>query len=141
MALWHQQGGNGVMPTKICPPDKTDCNGKQGCNRLVPVSATDCPFCLWHWETQKEAYDIELQLVVESQKEENMTIKQWCACKKLEGWGNQRILIAIMVKNKDNMKKAFTEAIGVLRTENGEYISPQYYYFLKKHVIDKKNKK
>jgi hypothetical protein len=70
-----------------------------------------------------------------------MTIKQWCACKKLEGWGNQRILIAIMVKNKDNMKKAFTEAIGVLRTENGEYISPQYYYFLKKHVIDKKNKK
>jgi superfamily II DNA or RNA helicase len=141
MSLWHNVSKGGVAPTKVCPTDRPDHTGKIGCGRLVPVSMMVCPWCKYEWLTDKQVYITELELLVENKNATEMTITQWAASKKLEGWGTQRILTAAMIKNSDNMKRAFSEAIKVLRTDDGKMISPQYYYFIKKYIIDKKKKK
>lgn len=141
ISLWHRPGGNGVAPSKFCPTDREDYAGHLGCGRIVPVSVMVCPYCGFTWLTDKQQYEVELTKLVETKKDEEETIHQYCARKRLEGWGTQRILVAIMTKNKDNMKKSFMEAIRVLRTDKGEMVSPSYYYFLKKYIIDKKVKR
>lgn len=37
--------GTGEAPTKICPIDETDINGKYGCEEIVHASARECPNC------------------------------------------------------------------------------------------------
>jgi hypothetical protein len=76
--------------------------------------------------------------VIAQQKEDRMTIAQWCAQKVLEGWSNNRILCAVMTKNDENMKKAFEEARQVLKTQDGQMVSPSYYHFVKKFLLKKK---
>lgn len=138
MSLWHKSGGAGIQPTKECPTQKKDPSGRIGCGRLIPISMSDCPFCGFHFQTDKEIYTVELQEIIAAQKEEEMTIAEWCAHKKLAGWAINRIFCAVMMKNKENMKSAFEEARKVLRTEKGEMVSPMYYHYLKKHFIKKK---
>lgn len=138
MSLWHKPGGGGVAPTKFCPDDKKDHTGNFGCGAIVPVSMMKCSYCGFEWLTDKEIYDVELTRLVESTTGADETIEQFCARKKLEGWANNRILCAVVFKNKGNQKKAFSEAIKVLRGANGEMINPQYWYFFKKIYIDKK---
>ena len=125
-SLWHNTGaGGGVAPTKECPH----------CHKLVPVSWSDCKFCGYHWPTQQETYVAELQEVAAREEEE--TIEGYVARKKLEGKSSNWILVQICIKNPDNQKEAFMRAIEVLRTRHGANISPKYWYFFKKEILNK----
>ena len=62
-SVWHNTGaGGGVAPVKECPQ----------CGKLVPVSWTDCKFCGYHWPTQRETYQAELQEIVAREEEETI---------------------------------------------------------------------
>lgn len=37
--------GSGEQPTKLCPQDKTDEEGKTGCGELIPISRMTCQCC------------------------------------------------------------------------------------------------
>lgn len=37
--------GEGDQPTKLCPQDKTDVEGKTGCGELIPISRMTCQCC------------------------------------------------------------------------------------------------
>jgi superfamily II DNA or RNA helicase len=137
ISLFHKTGEGGVPPTKMCPVDRPDHNGQSGCGRLIPVSVMKCQFCGYEWLTDKQIYEVQLQKMVDDADDDSMSIKEWAAMKKLAGWSTNRILAAVMTKNSDNMKRAFLEAIPALRTEKGEMISPQYYHFIKKHILKK----
>lgn len=141
ISLWHKGGGSGIPLTKECPTEKTDPNGRKGCGRLIPISMIDCPFCQFHFQTKDEVYEVELREVIREETEGMMTTQQWCAKMKLQGWSNQRIICAVMIANKDSMKKAFDECIEILRTDKGERISPSYYHFIKKYVLKDKVRK
>lgn len=141
ISLWHKTGGGGVAPTKFCPEDREDHNGKLGCGRIIPVSTMICPYCGYTWLTDNQVYEVELQKMVDGVSYENETVQQYCARKRLEGWSNNRILCSVVFKNKDNQKKAFLEAIKVLRGKNGEMISEKYWYMFKKIHLDKYKKK
>lgn len=138
ISLWHKTGGNGVAPTKLCPEDKTDPSGKFGCGRLIPVSMMKCPYCEFEWQTEKEIYEVQLSKLVENADPKDESIQSYVARKKLEGWGNNRILCSIAYKNKDNQKAAFMEAIKYLRGDKGEMISPKYWWSFKKFVLKQK---
>ena len=125
--VWHNSSaGGGVPPVKECPQ----------CHRLVPVSWTDCKFCGYHWPSQQEVYQTELHEIVAQETEEE-TLEQYVAKKKLEGWSNNRILVAVCIKNADNQKEAFMRAIEVLRTKHGATLSPKYWFFFKKEILSK----
>ena len=126
-SVWHNTGaGGGVPPTKECPQ----------CGRLVPVSWTDCKFCGYHWPTQQETYQAELQEIVAKQ-EKVETLEQYVARRKLDGWSNNRILVAVCLKNADNQKEAFLRAIEVLHTKHGANVSPKYWFFFKREILSK----
>lgn len=128
-SVWHSTGaGGGVPPTKICPQ----------CGKMVPVSWKQCQFCQYVWPTQQEVYNAELNEIVAKKSEgEEETLEQYVARRKLEGWSNNRILVAVCIKNADNQKEAFMRSIEVLRTKHGENISPKYYFFFRKNILDK----
>lgn len=125
-SVWHKtSAGGGVAPTKECPQ----------CHRLVPVSWTNCQFCGYHWPTQQETYNAELQEIVSENDEE--TIEGYVARKRLEGKKTNWILVNVCIKNPDNQKEAFMRACDVLRTKHGENISPKYWWFFKKEILSK----
>lgn len=128
-SVWHSTGaGGGVPPTKECPQ----------CHKLVPVSWKQCQFCQYVWPTQQEVYNAELnEIVAKKSEDEEETLEQYVARRKLEGWSNNRILVAVCIKNADNQKEAFMRSIEVLRTKHGENISPKYYFFFRKNILDK----
>lgn len=124
-SVWHNTGaGGGVPPVKECP----------GCGRLVPVSWKDCSFCGYHWPTQQETFIAELQEIVSKEQEEE-TLEQMVARKKLQGWKNDWILRDVCQKNPSNMKETFMKAIEILRTTHGEKITPKYWHFFKEHKL------
>ena len=124
-SVWHSTGaGGGVAPTKEC----------KGCGRLVPVSWTDCKFCGYHFPTEHEIYRAELQEIVSKAQDEE-TLEQMVARKKLAGWKNDWILRDVCQKNPSNMKEAFMKAIEILRTTHGEKITPKYWNFFKEHKL------
>lgn len=126
MSLWHLAGGGGVAPSKDCPK----------CSRLIPVVAKTCPYCGYVFPTEKDIYLVELQeLVNDLDVGGELSLKAYVAQKKLQGWKNDWILRDICIKNQNNMKKAFLDAIEVLRTETGANISPQYWHFFKSHKL------
>lgn len=130
--LWHNASkGGGAPPMKICDPEKG------GCGRLVPIQTQDCPFCGYHFPTKQETYNVELQEIISKDTGEE-TLEQYVARKKLQGWKNTWILRDICQKNSENPKEAFMRAIEVLRTEHGEKISYQYWYFFKKNILERK---
>ena len=101
-----------------------------------------CPYCEFEWQTEKEIYTVELtKLVDEVENIQDETIPQYCARMKLKGWDNKWILKNVCIRNKDNQKKAFMEAITVLRGEKGELISPNYWFMFKKLYLDPKKQK
>lgn len=128
-SVWHNTGaGGGVPPTKECPQ----------CHRLVPVSWKQCQFCQYVWPTQQDVFRAELNEIVAKKKEdEEETLEQYVARKKLDGWKNDWILRDICQKNADNPKKAFMAAIEVLRTAHGEHISPKYWFKFKEIKLNK----
>ena len=125
-SLWHNTGaGGGVPPVKECPQ----------CHRLVPVSWKQCQFCQYVWPTQQEIYNAELNEIVANSEEESL--ESYVARRKLEGWSNNRILVAVCIKNADNQKEAFMRACDVLRTKHGANMSPKYWFFFKKEILSK----
>lgn len=130
-SVWHNTGsGGGVAPTKEC----------KGCGRLVPVSWTDCKFCGYHFPTEHEIYQAELQEIVSKEQDEE-TLEQMVARKKLAGWKNDWILRDVCQKNPNNMKESFMKAIEVLRTSHGEKITPKYWHFFKEHKLGRVKEK
>ena len=128
-SVWHStSAGGGPAPVKEC-----EC-----CGKLVPVSWKKCEFCGYVFPTQQDIYNAELNEILAKKKDdEEETLEQYVARRKLEGWSNNRILVAVCIKNADNQKEAFMKAIEVLRTKHGENISPKYYYFFRKNILDK----
>ena len=125
-SVWHSTGaGGGVPPTKICPR----------CGKMVPVSWKQCQFCQYVWPTQQDIYNAELNEIVAKADEESL--ESYVARKKLEGKSNNWILVQVCIKNPDNQKEAFMRAIEVLRTKHGANISPKYYFFFRKNILDK----
>lgn len=125
-SVWHNTGsGGGVPPTKECPQ----------CHKLVPVSWKDCAFCGYHWPTQQDIYNAELQEIVAKEDEESL--ESYVARKKLEGKSNNWILVNVCIKNADSQKDAFMRAIEVLRTKHGANISAKYWFFFKKEILSK----
>lgn len=125
-SVWHSTGaGGGPAPVKECPQ----------CHRLVPVSWKECSFCGYHWPSQQEIYNVELQEVIAREDEESL--ESYVARKKLEGKSNNWILVQVCIKNPDTQKDAFMRAIEVLRTKHGANISPKYYFFFRKNILDK----
>lgn len=130
--LWHNiSAGGGVAPTKICPQ----------CGAMIAVMYQDCPFCSYHYPSKQEVYEAELQEIAERNEGEAETLEQWVARKKLEGKKTNWILVNICINNPDNQKEAFMRAIEVLRTQHGEKLSPKYYYFFRKNILDKVKKR
>jgi len=129
-SVWHRtSAGGGPAPVKECPQ----------CHKLVAVQYQDCPFCQYHWPTQHETFQAELQEIAEKNQEE--TIEGYVARKKLAGWKNDWILRDICQKHPDDMKNTFMKAIEVLRTAHGENISPKYWHFFKEHKLGKVKEK
>ena len=127
-SLWHNTGaGGGVSPTKICPQ----------CGAMIPVMYQDCPFCAYHYPSRQEVYEAELQEIAERSDGEEETLEQWVARKRLEGKKTNWILVNICINNPENQKEAFMRAIDVLRTQHGEKLSPKYWYFFKRNILDK----
>lgn len=129
-SLWHNTSEpGGIVPTHECP----------SCFYLVPVSSKSCPLCGFVFPTKQEQQEIdmkiELEEIVQRSQLAGNTIQEYVAKKKLEGRSNNWILANICKSNPKNMKKSFMEAIEVLKTNNGEYISPSYYYFFKRNVL------
>lgn len=139
ISLFHKTGEGGVPPSKMCPTDRKDPNGFIGCGRLLPISLLKCPFCGFIYLTEKQEYEVELQLMVDGVDYASESIAQYCARKKLDGWDNKWILRDICKKNPKNQKKAFLEAIKVLRGTNGELISPDYWWMFKKLYLKNKS--
>lgn len=130
-SVWHNTGsGGGVAPTKEC----------KGCGRLVPVSWKDCQFCGYHFPTEQEVYRAELQEIVNKEQDDE-TLEQMVARKKLAGWKNDWILRDVCQKNPSNMKEAFLKAIEILRTTHGEKITPKYWHFFKEHKLGRVKEK
>lgn len=126
-SLWHSEGkGGGVPPMKICPQ----------CQKMIPVQYSDCPYCNYHFPSQQEIYHADLQEIVANETEEE-TIEQYVAKRKLEGKKTNWILVNVCIKNPEHQKEAFMRAIEVLRTTHGESISPKYWFFFRKNILDK----
>lgn len=128
-SVWHSTGaGGGVAPVKEC----------QQCHKLIAVQYSQCPFCGYVFPTKHDIYKAELNEIVAKKKDdEEETLEQYVARRKLEGWSNNRILVSVCIKNPDNKKEAFMRAIEVLRTKHGESISPKYWYFFSRNILDK----
>lgn len=124
--VWHNTGsGGGVAPTKECPQ----------CHKLVPVSWKKCAFCGYVWPTQQDIYSAELNEIVAREDEESL--ESYVARKKLEGKSNNWILVNVCIKNPDGQKEAFMRAIEVLRTKHGANVSPKFWYFFKREILNK----
>lgn len=128
-SVWHStSAGGGPAPVKEC-----EC-----CGRLVPVSWKKCEFCGYVFPTRQDIYNAELNEILAKKKEdEEETLEQYVARRKLEGWSNNRILVAVCIKNADNQKEAFMRAIDVLRTRHGENISPKFWFFFRTQILSK----
>jgi hypothetical protein len=108
---------------------------------MIAVMYQDCPYCGAHFPSKQEVYEAELQEIAERSEGEVETLEQWVARKKLEGKKTNWILVNICINNPDNQKEAFMRAIEVLRTQHGEKLSPKYYFFFRKNILDKVKKR
>lgn len=128
-SVWHKPtAGGGVAPVKECPV----------CHKLIAVQYGDCPFCGHHFPTRQEVYkaDLEEILAKEDDKEEE-TIAGYVARMKLAGKNPNWILVNVCIKNSDNQKGAFMEAIKVLKKDDGTAYTPRYWKFFKEYILSK----
>lgn len=129
--LWHNElKGGGVAATKECPD----------CKRLIHLSYRECPYCGYKFLTEKEIYEVELTRIADqvTQPTEKETLQAYVARNILDGKNTNWILMNICIRNADNAKKAFMEAIEIMRTKHGKSISPKYWYFFKKNILKNK---
>lgn len=133
--LWHNElKGGGIASTKECPE----------CKRLIHLSYRVCPFCGHRFLTEKEIYEVELVRIADQVTQhgaDKNILQAYVAKCILEGRSTNWILMNVCIKNSQNPKKAFMEAIEIMRTKHGKSISPQYWYFFKKNILKNKLKK
>ena len=131
--LWHDEGSEGgLQDLKECPPTKKDINGNLGCGQEMPISIKVCPNCGYEFRTEKHEYQMHLEEIVRGVDDEsNLTIEQYVASKKLEGWSTNRILIQVCLANVEEDKKSFFQAAEVLG------LSEYYWSKFKKFTWDK----
>lgn len=137
--LWHnEKKGGGIASTKECP----------GCGRLIHLSYRICPFCGYKFLTDKEIYEVELTKIADqvTQPDQWVTpdkesLQSYVARQILAGKNTNWILMNVCIKNKENQKRAFMDAIEIMRTQHNKPISPQYWFFFKKHILKNKIKK
>jgi superfamily II DNA or RNA helicase len=117
-SLWHEPSqGGGIPPTKECPPGKLDFRGHKGCGRLIPISYSDCPLCNFHFETKKEAKEVELkELIYTSTSTDeklvigNMNYKQLAAYRELKKYHmNWMARVLFYRGGEDELKKGLRE--------------------------------
>lgn len=139
-SLWHSvSSGSGIQMLKECPTDKIDIEHKKGCGCLVPTTCKVCPSCGWIFLTDKHEYQLYLEEVSETP---SGTIRQFCASKKLEGWGFYRILMQVALANTERLRPAITEAYLTFHPDKTEQDASRFYYVWKKNSWDKvKSKK
>ena len=126
--LWHNElKGGGIAATKECP----------GCKRLIHLSYRECPQCGYKFLTEKEIYEVELVKIADqvTQPTQKETLQAYVARNILDGKNTNWILMNVCIRNADNAKKAFMEAIEIMRTKHGKSISPKYWYFFKKNIL------
>lgn len=135
--LWHDTGSDGgLQELKVCDPDKKDINGKFGCGTEVPITCKICPKCGYEFRTKKHEFQLHLEEVIKGvDTASRLTIEQFVAQKKLDGWSSNRILVQVCLENANEDKKAFMRAINVLG------LSPKYWFFFKKQIWDKVKRK
>jgi len=128
-SVWHKPtAGGGVAPVKECPV----------CHRLIAVQYSECPFCGYHFPTRHEVYKADLEeILAKEDKKENETIAGYVARMKLAGKNSNWILVNICIRNADEQKKSFMEAIKYLKKDDGTAYSPQFWFFFKLHVLSK----
>lgn len=128
-SVWHKPtAGGGVAPLKEC----------EVCHRLVAAQYHQCPFCGYTWATKKDIYKAELtEILEEDEKLEKESIKGYVARMKLAGKNSNWILVNVCIKNAGNEKKAFMEAIKVLRKEDGTAYSPTFWFFFRTKILSK----
>ena len=109
-SVWHTpQEGSGVAPTKECPKEKMDKNGKTGCGRLILATYRNCPFCDYLFTTEKEIREIELTEIIGGKFQfRDMTPQEMLAYAELNGkskpWAFNQIWMG--AKNESEFKKA-----------------------------------
>ena len=128
-SVWHKPtAGGGVAPVKEC----------EVCHRLVAVQYRQCPFCGYTWPTRQDIYKAELtEIVVANEKLEEESIAGYVARMKLAGKSSNWILVNVCIKNSDNQKGAFMEAIKVLKKDDGTAYNPQFWKFFKQYILNK----
>lgn len=128
-SVWHKPtAGGGAPPLKEC----------EVCHRLVAVQYHQCPFCGYIWPTRQDIYKAELtEILEEDDKLEKETIKGYVARMKLAGKNSNWILVNVCIKNAGNEKKAFMEAIKVLRKDDGTAYSPTFWFFFRTKILSK----
>ena len=129
--LWHNElRGGGIAATKECP----------GCKRLIHLSYRECPWCGYKFLTAKELYEVELVKIADqvTQPTQKETLQAYVARNILDGKNTNWILMNVCIRNADNAKRAFMEAIEIMRTKHGKSISPKYWYFFKKNILKNK---
>lgn len=130
--LWHNVGKSGIAATKECSVEKG------GCGRLIHISAKDCPFCSFHFNTVREEYEIELEEYVRQRNTDPLAA--WVAEQVLSGKSNNKILCSALHKNPQDKHKTFLRVIKLLRTNHASNISEKYYHYFIKHVFSKTKK-
>lgn len=138
--LWYESNRNGtsVAQTKNCPSDKPDIHGKSGCERLIPISTRECPFCGYYFANNRELYEAELTLVTRQDKDEETDIETWVANRVARGWNTNQILINACIKNSDNPKKAFFEVLPYVRKKDGGKLTGMYWKFFSENILKDK---
>lgn len=130
-SLWHNSSVSGIAPTKLCP----------GCERLVPVQCSDCPWCKYHWTSEAEIYEAELEEYKSGER--GTSFQQWVAEEydRAVNKGYKNVINYVLVRachaNMENPKKAFEEAVSVLRTSKGSQVNPRYWWYFKKNILSK----
>jgi superfamily II DNA or RNA helicase len=130
-SLWHSTSvGDGVLTLKECDPKQRDINGKLGCGQMIPMQCKVCPNCGYVFPTDDHLYQMRLEEVAAkgSANASPLSVEEFVAQKKLEGWKTPRIMIQVCLANPKQDKEAFMRASKVLEIEN----PAGYWYFFKK---------
>ncbi len=118
-SLWHNPSkGGGIQPLKECPKNKKDFRGIQGCNRLIPISYSSCPFCGYSFPSKQQEKEVILKeqiykgLPEENILVSNMNYKQLKAYRELKKYSPIWIARVLYRKGGEEELKKGMRAIG-----------------------------
>lgn len=136
-SLWHDfNGGNGVVATKLCPPDQKDKEDKSGCGRLIHISYPKCPFCGYIFKTPEEIREIELREILNGKfKFKDMSALELKAYAELNGRSMRWVWRLLWVGNEEQYWRKGMRELGY---QNG-FIYRQMKIFQSEEIKKKKD--